>query len=182
MILTAYGVHNGCIKSLIILEAIALAILVVMPSQTYAYTLIEFAVVDPPTTYSNVTYTIEDRRLDEEYEWLQFGVDYCCVAAEHAKLPDGVAIAGWDDPIVQAYDAEPLRAIDSDYDGGLFTVINQTIEPGTPIEMCISYDKNKNLTRCELTAVADHSLGSYLILQVDIDAPKEKIVRTDSAQ
>lgn len=54
--------------------------------------------------------------------------------------------------------------------GGMFKVINQTIEPGTLVEMCVSYDNNKNLTRCEDTATADHPLGSYLMLQVDIDA------------
>lgn len=153
-------------KSVVALLAIPL---LVVPTQAYAYTVIEFAVADPPTTYNNVTYTIEDQRLSEEYEWLQFTVDYCCNAAEYAKLPDGVAEA-LDDPVVRAYNPEPLRAIDTDYDGGMFTVINRTIEPGIFVVMCVSYDNNKNLTRCEDTAVADRGLGSYLMLQVDMDA------------
>ena len=151
------------------------AILVLVPTQVYAYTIIEFAIADKPLQYQNVTYTIEDRRLFEEYEWLQFTVEYCCNAAKYSKLPDGVA-AAWDDPEVRAQEFEPLRAIDNDYDGGMFTVINRTIEPGTPVEMCVSYDNNENLTRCEDTAVADRWGYSSLILQADIDAENKKVV------
>lgn len=60
----------------------------------------------------------------------------------------------------------------SQYDGGLLTVINRTLEPGTPVEMCVSYDAN--LTRCEYTAVADKGFYSDRILQVDVDAEKQQ--------
>ena len=156
-------------KSPIIYATIMFAILVLVPTQVYAYTIIEFAVADPPTTYNNVTFTIEDQRLNEEYVWLQFSADVpkdgLCCYAKYASLPDGVAEA-WDDPQVQAEEFEPNRALD---EGGWFTAINRTIEPGTPLKMCVSYDNNE---KCEYTAVRDEGEYSVAILQVDVDAAK----------
>jgi hypothetical protein len=68
-----------------------------------------------------------------------------------------------------AQEFEPNETL---HDGGLLTVINRTLEPGTPVEMCVSYDAN--LTRCEYTAVADKGFYSDLILQVDVDAEKQQ--------
>jgi hypothetical protein len=149
-----------------------ICMLMVVPTQVLvkAYTVIEFAVADRPLQYQNVTYSIDDRRLFEEYEWLQFNEYFCC-NAKSTILPDGVGTA-WDDPEVRAQEFDPRQALDDEYDGGLLTVINRTLEPGTPVEMCVSYDAN--LTHCEHTAVADKGLYSDLILQVDVDAEKQQ--------
>lgn len=102
-----------------------------------------------------------------------------CCHVDYAKLPDGVAEA-WDEREVRVHDPDPRRILDPDYGSGWFTVINRTLEPGTPVEMCVSYNNNENTTRCEDTAVAQQLWASgftSLIVQVDIDAPQSQLHR-----
>ena len=71
VVVVIYSEHiSKNVKSLTIFATTIFAILVLVPTQVYAYTVIEFAIADKPLQYQNVTYTIEDRRLFEEYEWL----------------------------------------------------------------------------------------------------------------
>jgi hypothetical protein len=149
--------------------------LLIIPSQVYAYTIIEFAIADRPQQYQNVTYTIKDWRLDEEYEWLHFFGN----PGTYSKVPAGVSTA-YDDPEVRAAEYEP--EFDSPYNDGYFTIIDKTLEPGAPVEMCVAYDNNENLTRCEYTAAANEGGYSVLNLQADVDAPRNKVVKTGSAQ
>lgn len=148
------------------------AILVLVPTQVYAYTIVEFAIADRPVQSQNVTFTIEDLRLHEEYKWIQFNRNYeigAGVSQTFSQRPDGVGTA-YDDPVVNAEEYEPQYP--SPYDNGFFTIINKTLEPGTPLTMCVSYNNNDNMTRCEYTAVADEGAYSVVNLQADVDAAK----------
>jgi hypothetical protein len=158
--------------TLIAIALIAIFAILLIPTQVNAYTIIEFGVADRPQQYNNVTFTIEDYRLAKNYKWIEINNE------KYAQLPPGVSEA-WNDPVVRAAEYEPEFAVP--YDGGYFVIINDTLEPGSPVEMCVSYDNNENMTRCEYTAVADEGGYSVLHLQVDVDSP-EKMYLVDRSK
>jgi hypothetical protein len=145
-------------------------VLLTIPIRVYAQmpavTVLEFATADPPAVWNNVTLIADAFEIDEQYKWLAFD-DW--KLGTYSNLPDGVANA-WNDPYVIENDPDP--ASDPPYDDlGWIFVINKIIQPGTSLKMCMQFDNNSTLQRCEYEAVATDLKGyPYFpgaILEVD---------------
>jgi hypothetical protein len=123
--------------------------------QVQAYTIFEFQVANHPYEYDNATYTIIDRAADDEYKWFEVG------DKQYSQL-SGARDALHDPEIIE------LEAdLDMVFTYATFFAIDRTLEPGTPLSMCIKFDNNE---KCEQEAIADfkHFYNSAM-LEVDMN-------------
>ena len=154
------------------LSVAVVVFLLMIPTQVYAQltpvTVFEFGTANLPNNWKNATFTVDAFPIDEKYEWL---VVNDSEVTTYANLPEGVGDA-WDDPYLLAYDPEPRS------DGWSWGFpVNKTILPGTGLTMCLQFDNNSTLTRCEFEAVAAADFkfpfpGAVLEVEFGSAAPK----------
>jgi hypothetical protein len=92
--------------------------------QAWAYTIFEFQVANSPFSYNNITYTIIDHASNDTYMWYEGDEKYSQLS--------GARDAMHDDDILD------LEAdLDTAYTFATFFAIDRTLEPGTPLTMCV---------------------------------------------
>ena len=153
----------------------------------HAFTSFEFQTANVPERYDNITYTVYDTNLDEEYVWLEFNGS----SDDYTKFPTGVAEAG-NDPRYQALELE--NDLDRGFDRSRGFVINKTMEPGTPIRMCVQYDQSVQhphersiLRECEFEGIVDKggwsAAGTRLVMNLSsLVDESTQVFRTGTSQ
>lgn len=116
---------------------ITLIMLFMFSKPAHAFTSFEFQTANIPP-HDNVTYTVHDLRLGEDYVWLDLN------GTLFTKFPAGVAEAS-NDPEVIALDLD--LNLDRGFDRSVGFDINKTLTPGTLIKMCVEYDNS--VRECE---------------------------------
>ena len=137
---------------------VLLGILSAMPEvleQVQAYTIFEFQVANYPHGHDNATFTIHDYANDDVYTWFE-------ADDERRSQLSGAHDARHDDIITELEaDTDPM------YTFATFFVIDRTLEPGTPVMMCVSFDNNEI---CEEEAIADYEhFYNSAMLEVDMN-------------
>ena len=109
--------------------------------QAQAYTFFEFRTVDIP---DNATFSARNTLTGDEYIWKEIGDE------TYSELAGACDAAG--DPEIEYNEPEPTTT--GPFNSARLFIIDKTLEPGTPLDMCV----NDN---CEEEAVGKYN---YAIL------------------
>ena len=120
-------------------------IALVVVQQAQAYTFFEFRIANAP---SNITYSARNTLTGEDYIWKEIDGE------TYYQLPGARNAAG--DPEIEYNEPEPSTL--GPWNAARLFIIDKTLEPGTPLDMCV----NDN---CEEEAVNKHN---YAVLEVDM--------------
>jgi hypothetical protein len=124
--------------------------------QALAYTLFEYHIANDPYPFQNLTYSARNQLTDDKYEWIELD-------GKIISRLEGARDASLDPEVV---DLEPASCCG--YGTYALFVIDRTLEPGTPLTMCVSYD---NIEKCEQESIAKGT-HNIAVLEVDFYANK----------